>query len=81
MQRDKFGRPENSVNYGIDKFTPVEWDETTTEGTIYLRGDYDETCLIQRIDVDEGKIGWAFGSWTKRASLEYGNDRLVRRGG
>ena len=74
---DRFGRPEKSINYGVEEFTAVEWDSTTTAGIVYLRGDYADTCLIQKVDRTAQKISWAFGPWADRASLTYGNDRLV----
>ena len=77
MTKDKFGRPETSINFGNPAFTPVEWDKTTTQDVIYCRGDYDETCVIQKIDNALGKITWAYGKWSERATLTYGDDRLV----
>ena len=35
MRKDVYGRPAESLNYGRDEFTAVEWDDTTTEGVIY----------------------------------------------
>lgn len=75
--RDKLGRPQTSVNFGRDDFTPVQWDDTGS--VLYLRGDYEDPCLVQRIDNDRGLISWAFGKWDDRASLPYGNDRIIRR--
>ena len=80
MQKDKWGRPANSLNYGVEKFTAVEWDSTTTANVTYLRGDYADTCVIKRIDNATGKITWARGAWANRASLAYGNDRLLNVG-
>ena len=80
MQKDKFGRPPTSVNYGQEKFTAVEWDSTTTPNVTYLRGDYADVCIIKRIDTVNGTITWAYGEWANRSSLEYGNDRLVNVG-
>jgi len=76
--RDQFGRPCDSVNYGRQDFTAVEWDDTTTANVIYLRGDYSDQCVIQKVDKTARKITWAYGAWANRASLEYGTDRLVR---
>jgi hypothetical protein len=80
MQKDKFGRPQNSINYGNEKFTAVEWDNTTTPGVTYVRGDYAEVCVIKKIDNNNKTITWAYGAWADRASLEYGNDRLLNKG-
>lgn len=77
--KDKFGRPAESVNFGREEFTAVEWDDTTTAGVIYLRGDYAESCVIQRVDTTNRRITWAYGKWTQRSSLQYGTDSLVRR--
>ncbi|MCQ2377996.1 MAG: hypothetical protein MJ016_02150 [Victivallaceae bacterium] len=80
MTKDKFGRPETSINFGNPSFTLVEWDETTTPDVIYSRGDYDEVCVIQKIDNAAGKISWAYGKWSDRTTLEYGDDRIFHRG-
>jgi len=77
MQKDKFGRPANSINYGLEKFTAVEWDSTTTPGVTYLRGDYADPCVIKRIDTVNHTIKWGKGAWANRASLNYGNDRIL----
>ena len=76
MQRDRWNRPETSANFGNPEFTPVEWDDTTTEGVVYCRGDYDDVCVIQK--VSETKIEWAYGAWADRATLVYGDDRIRR---
>ena len=80
MSNDKFNRPAQSLNYGRKEFTPVEWDDTTTDGVIYLRGDYSDSCIIQKVDNSAKTITWAYGAWANRANLTYGNDRLVQRG-
>ena len=49
MQTDKMGRPDTSLNYGNREFIAVEWDDTTTVDTLYLRGDYENACVIKRI--------------------------------
>ena len=77
MQKDKFGRPPTSINYGSDKFIAVEWDSTTTPGVTYLRGDYADVCVIKRIDNNTGTVTWAVGAWADRASLTYGDDRIL----
>lgn len=76
MNKDIFGRPAESVNYGREEFTACEWDDTTTAGVIYLRGDYADNCVIQKVDTTNRKITWAYGAWANRASLAYGSDRL-----
>ena len=76
---DKFGRPVTSINCGREDFTICGWDETTTPGVIYLRGDYADICIICRIDLSAGTVTWARGAWADRASLEYGDDRLINR--
>lgn len=81
MQTDKFGRPVNSINYGSDDFIAVEWDTTTTPGVTYLRGDYADECVIKKIDSNNHTISWAKGAWANRASLEYGDDRILNIGG
>ena len=78
MQTDKMGRPDTSLNYGNREFIAVEWDDTTTADTVYLRGDYADACVIQRIK--DNKIEWSYGNWADRASLAYGHDRLFNRG-
>lgn len=78
MQTDKMGRPDTSLNYGNREFIAVEWDDTTTVDTLYLRGDYADACVIKRIA--NNKIEWAYGAWSNRASLVYGTDRLFNRG-
>ena len=80
MSKDKFNRPADSLNYGREEFTAVEWDSTTTAGVVYLRGDYADTCVIQKVDTTARKITWAYGAWSQRASLTYGTDRLLNRG-
>ena len=80
MSHDKFNRPEQSLNFGKEDFTPVQWDDTTTSNVIYLRGDYADECLIQKVDSTAKTITWAYGAWANRENLAYGNDRLVKRG-
>ena len=80
MRRDRFGRSGESLNYGREEFTAVEWDDVTTAGVVYLRGNYDDVCVIQKVDTTTRKITWAYGAWAQRASLTYGTDRLLNRG-
>lgn len=79
MQKDIFGRPANSMNYG-DRFRAVEWDDTSTPGVIYLRGDYANPCIIKRIDNNNRTVKWARGNWTSRTILSYGDDRMLNVG-
>lgn len=78
MQRDKFNRPVESIHYGKEDFVAVEWDSTSSPGVVYLRGDYDDVCIIQKVDTNSGTITWGFGSWENRLGLSYGSDRLIR---
>lgn len=80
MQIDKFGRPANSINYGNEKFTAVEWDSESIPGKILLRGDYSDPCLIKCVDQVNHTITWGSGNWADRAGLEYGDDRLMNVG-
>ena len=79
MQKDKFGRPANSLNYG-EKFRAVQWDSTSVPGKIFLRGDYGDPCVIQCIDKVNGTKTWVRGMWANRATLEYGDDRMLNVG-
>ena len=80
MQKDKFGRTPDSINYGADKFIAVEWDSTSTPGVTYLRGDYNDPCVIQKIDNNTHTITWAVGNWADRTTLNYGSDRILNAG-
>ena len=73
MIEDRYGRTSKSIDYGMGKFTPCEWDDTTTEGTIYLRARNTNPTLIKKITATEtgGTITYAVGAWADRASLEY----------
>ena len=79
MQKDKIGRPANSLNYG-ERFRAVAWDSTSVPGKTFLRGDYGDPCLIKCIDNNNGTITWAKGNWENRANLTYGDDRLLNVG-
>lgn len=79
MQKDKFGRTPDSINYG-DKFRAVEWDSETTPGVTYLRGDYADPCVMKRIDHTNHTVTWAKGNWENRASLTFGDDRIINAG-
>ena len=76
---DKFGRPVTSINCGREDFTICAWDDTSTDGVIYLRGDYAADCVICQIDLTAGTVGWARGAWSGRTGLTYGDDRIVNR--
>lgn len=77
MQKDKFGRPVGSLHYG-ESWQPVEWDTSTTADVIYLRSSYEDMCVIERVDIRNERVSWAYGSWAARASLTYGSDNLIR---
>lgn len=77
MIRDKFGRPENSINFGNETFTAVEWDDTSVSGCILLRGSYEDNCLIMKVDTVNKKITYAYGEWASRTNLTYGTDQLM----
>jgi hypothetical protein len=79
MQKDKFGRTPNSINYG-NEFTPVEWDDTSVSGKTFLRGSYSDPCVIQCVDKTNKTIKWAKGNWSSRTSLVYGDDKLLNVG-
>lgn len=79
MAKDEFGVPRESLRYGRGEFCPVGWDNSSTAGVTYLRGDYDSSCLICRIDEAAGTVTWAFGAWSNRTRLSYGDDRIMER--
>ena len=79
MQKDKFGRPANSANYG-EKFHAVEWDSTSVPGKTFLRGDYADPCVMKCIDNTNHTVTWAKGNWANRATLTFGDDRIINVG-